>query len=134
MHPLVYPKSLSRYKTFPSPQKVPYACYSEFLSLPHPQRQPLFLYFCFNCRLVLSVFYISGTIQDMLFCVWFLLCSILSLRVISVFPCISSLYLFIAEQYSIVRIYKEYQFFKDGQRKRIPRRLRRDTEDIQKST
>jgi len=39
-------------------------------------------------------------------------------RVISVIACISSLSLFTGEQYSIVRIFKEYPFSRGGQRLR----------------
>ena len=64
--------------------------------------------------------HVSGAIQDMRLCVWLLSLSIMPVGVTAVVVCISSLSLFIGEQYSVVRIHTEYLFLRCGQRKRIP--------------
>lgn len=59
---------------------------------------------CFLCyRFALLVFNINGIIQYTHFCIWLLPLSVMLLRFIRVL-CVSSLFLYIAEQYSTVWI------------------------------
>ena len=101
------PQSNQNVFIIPKRNSVPVSSHSPFPPPLLSPWQPLIYFLCVSICLFWT-FYINGIIQYVVFCIWLLSLSITLAKFIHSVACISTSFLFITKQYSIIWIYHPY--------------------------